>query len=135
MIEFMFGLSVGILACLLFLHFVVKPIEKRAIQTDFLFAGEEDTVNLQFDMSVKKRWVPHVLGFFNRLEELGSIGSSRMIGFYADGDGDFRPKFSVFGDPILKEGEVSCWGGRVSTGTVRLDATEKFELKEWFDAG
>ena len=27
------------------------------------------------------------------MQKLGSGGSSRTLGFYADGDGDFRPKF------------------------------------------
>ena len=27
------------------------------------------------------------------MEKLGDIGSSREVGIYSDGDGDFRPKF------------------------------------------
>jgi hypothetical protein len=31
---------------------------------------------------------------FKYMEYLGNIGSSRLCSFYADGDGDFRPKVS-----------------------------------------
>lgn len=29
------------------------------------------------------------------MEYLGNVGSSRMCSFYADGDGDFRPKINI----------------------------------------
>jgi len=32
---------------------------------------------------------------FEYMEHLGNIGSSRLCSFYADGDGDFRPKVSI----------------------------------------
>ena len=40
-----------------------------------------------------KRWVPHFLAMLKYMENLGQVGSSRAVGIYADGDGDFRPKF------------------------------------------
>ena len=40
------------------------------------------------------RWVPHFLGMLKYMEDLGSMGSSRNVGFMADGDGDFKPKFN-----------------------------------------
>ena len=40
-----------------------------------------------------KRWVPHFLSMLKYMESLGGMGSSREVSFYADGDGDFRPKF------------------------------------------
>lgn len=42
---------------------------------------------------MKDRWVPHFLGMLYQMERLGKQGSSREVTFYADGDGDFRPKF------------------------------------------
>jgi hypothetical protein len=42
---------------------------------------------------MKDRWVPHFLAMLKYMERLGGIGSSREVSFYADGDGDFRPKF------------------------------------------
>lgn len=29
------------------------------------------------------------------IESYGNMGHSALIGFYADGDGDFRPKFEI----------------------------------------
>ena len=43
--------------------------------------------------TMKDRWVPHFLAMLKYMAYLGRIGSSRMVSFYADGDGDFRPKF------------------------------------------
>jgi hypothetical protein len=39
------------------------------------------------------RWVPHFLAMLKYMERLGGIGASRKVTFYADGDGDFHPKF------------------------------------------
>ena len=35
---------------------------------------------------------------FATWQMLGGIGSSRWTGFYADGDGDFRPKITINGE-------------------------------------
>ncbi len=58
---------------------------------------------------MKGRWVPHFLAMLKYMQSLGNLGSSRMISFYADGDGDFRPKFQwdenlpFDGEPIKDE--------------------------------
>jgi hypothetical protein len=44
--------------------------------------------------SMKDRWVPHFLAALKYMQRLGGIGSSRMVSFFADGDGDFRPRFT-----------------------------------------
>ena len=46
---------------------------------------------IQVDMP--DRWVPHFLSMLKYMERLGGIGASRKVAIYADGDGDFRPKF------------------------------------------
>lgn len=46
---------------------------------------------IQVDMP--DRWVPHFLAMLKYMEQLGGMGGSRKVCFYADGDGDFRPKF------------------------------------------
>jgi hypothetical protein len=38
---------------------------------------------------------------FRTWEVLGGMGSSRWTAFYADGDGNFRPKIKVNGKPVL----------------------------------
>ena len=52
---------------------------------------DEVTFNVKVTMS--KRWQNEFLTFLKHLEENGNIGHSSIIGFYADGDGDFHPKF------------------------------------------
>lgn len=50
-----------------------------------------------FEFTVKckmeKRWVPHFLAMLKYMQHLGTVGSSRNVTLFADGDGDFRPKF------------------------------------------
>jgi hypothetical protein len=52
---------------------------------------EETTIEIKVTM--RTRWIPHFIGMLKTMEWLGSVGSSRVVGLYADGDGDFRPKF------------------------------------------
>lgn len=49
----------------------------------------------EFTIKVKMRdrWIPHFLGMLKYMQLLGGVGASREIRFFADGDGDFRPKF------------------------------------------
>ena len=42
---------------------------------------------------MNERWIPHFLAMLKYMQQLGSLGGSRWVKFYADGDGDFRPKF------------------------------------------
>ena len=42
---------------------------------------------------MKSRWVPHFLATLKYMQQLGSLGRSRKVCLYSDGDGDFRPRF------------------------------------------
>lgn len=53
----------------------------------------EDKVKFTIECEMKARWVPHFLSMLKYMQQLGSMGSSRTVSFYADGDGDFSPKF------------------------------------------
>ena len=46
------------------------------------------------EVEMKDRWVPHFLAMLKYMQQLGGAGCSRTVTFYADGDGDFRPKFN-----------------------------------------
>jgi hypothetical protein len=46
------------------------------------------------EVDMQDRWVGHFISMLKTMQYLGGIGSSRVVGFYADGDGDFRPKFN-----------------------------------------
>lgn len=49
-------------------------------------------------VEMQDRWVSHFLAMLKYMEYLGGIGSSRKVSFFADGDGDFRPKFEWSGN-------------------------------------
>jgi len=64
--------------------------------------SEETTFVLRVTM--KKRWMPHFIAMLKYMEYLGGIGSSRQVTLYADGDGDFRPKFrTLFGRKLKSD--------------------------------
>jgi hypothetical protein len=62
-----------------------------------------ELVTFNMTVTMKVRWVPHFLGMLKLMQSFGSMGCSRVIGFYADGDGDFRPKFTWDSDSQPKE--------------------------------
>jgi len=62
-----------------------------------------DKVWFTVDCEMRARWVPHFLGMLKLMQCLGSRGSSRVVSFYADGDGDFNPRFTFDNSlPIAK---------------------------------
>lgn len=52
----------------------------------------EKTFNIEVTMN--ERWIDDFCSMLKYMEHCGNIGSSSIIGFYSDGDGDFRPKFN-----------------------------------------
>lgn len=64
--------------------------------------AENKTFTIKVTMRV--RWIPHFLAMLRYMERLGGQGSSREVGIYADGDGDFRPKF-VWDKGLPEEGK------------------------------
>lgn len=66
-----------------------------------------DIEEVEFTVKCKMRkcWAAQFLGMLKHMQMLGSIGSSREVTLFADGDGDFRPKFEwdeglPVGDPV-----------------------------------
>ncbi len=51
----------------------------------------EKTFNIKCTM--EERWIDSFLSMLRYMEACGKIGHSTLIGFYSDGDGDFRPLF------------------------------------------
>jgi len=49
------------------------------------------------EVEMKDRWVSHFKAMLIRMQHMGGWGSSRVLGFYSDGDGDFRPMFKFKG--------------------------------------
>ena len=54
-----------------------------------------DTTTFTVKCTMRTRWVPNFLGMLKKMEQYGGMGCSGNITFYADGDGDFRPKFET----------------------------------------
>ena len=51
----------------------------------------------EFTIKVKmqERWIPYFMSMLKCMESYGSMGCSREVSIFADGDGDFRPKFEA----------------------------------------
>lgn len=49
----------------------------------------------EFNVNVKmeERWIPYFQSLLMTMQKMGRDGRSRLLGFYSDGDGDFRPTF------------------------------------------
>lgn len=62
----------------------------------------EVTFNIQVTM--EERWVDDFCSMLHKMHMNGAIGHSSLIGFYADGDGDFRPTFEIDRDFKKKPG-------------------------------
>jgi hypothetical protein len=54
---------------------------------------DSDCYEFKIKVRMQKRWVPHFLSMLKTMQLYGSWGCSRMLSFYSDGDGDFRPTF------------------------------------------
>ena len=82
----------------------------------------EDEKEFTITCKMKPRWIPHFLKMLKYMQSLGNSGSSREVCFYADGDGDFRPKFSwdskICDDPTL----ITIKPKREHNGNVLFDA-------------
>lgn len=124
------GIAIGYVVFVVIIpRFFQKP--KAVDELAYYRIKDTDDVTVNLKITVRKRWLPHMLGMFYRMQQLGSIGSSRMIGFYADGDGDFRPRFEIDGeaiaDPVYKT--------RVEVPTRAAGDASAQKVTEWFDAG
>ena len=50
-------------------------------------------IELNIKAFIDERWVNDFCSMLKHMELCGNIGHSSVVAFYADGDGDFRPKF------------------------------------------
>ena len=54
-----------------------------------------EQVEFNIKVIMNKRWVDDFCSMLNWMQSCGNLGYSSIVGFYADGDGDFRPKFEI----------------------------------------
>lgn len=69
----------------------LKATSDNVLRGDIL--KEEVTFNIEVTMN--SRWVNDFCSMLKYMEYCGNIGHSSVVGFYSDGDGDFRPKFNI----------------------------------------
>lgn len=55
----------------------------------------ENNVTFNIKVTMKERWVNDFCSMLKWMEKCGNVGHSSIVGFYSDGDGDFRPKFEI----------------------------------------
>lgn len=56
-----------------------------------------EKIKFTINCEMESRWVNTFISMLKFMETLGEIGSSRNVSLYSDGDGDFRPKFTLIG--------------------------------------
>lgn len=109
LLIFIFGLA-GVLT---YIHFGRK-IEFRP-EVESL---EDGNISFTIKCTMHPRWITHFLSMLKHMEYLGHIGSSREVGIYSDGDGDFHPSF-VWRESLLYNEEKPV---RDKNGNVLYDA-------------
>lgn len=63
---------------------------------------KHEVITFTVTCTMKRRWATQFLSMLKYMQKLGSWGSSREVALFADGDGDYRPKF-VFDPELLPE--------------------------------
>ena len=66
----------------------VEPLTVKKLKE--ILPNEESTITIKVTM--KNRWMETFCAFLKRMQYNGNAGTSEMLHFYSDGDGDFRPK-------------------------------------------
>ena len=64
--------------------------------------NDSDIITFDVTCTMNVRWAEQFLGMLHQMQRLGSMGSSRNVTIFADGDGDFRPKFQLNSDEIIQ---------------------------------
>ena len=99
-----------------------------------------DLVKFKLEITMPKRWIKKFIQMLDCMRWTGRVGSSRLIAFYADGDGDFRPfDFKINGKEF--ESKIK-WSEHDKTWKPSDDyeippkfKTRRNEVDFFFDAG
>ena len=83
---------------------VIRLLSRR---DDVPSLPKEENGRTKFNIicTMKNRWVPQFLAMLKYMQQLGSMGSSRKVTIYADGDGDFNPMFE-WNDSLPSDAEA-----------------------------
>ncbi len=84
-------------------------------------------VEFNIKVTMEERWVNDFCSMLKWMESCGNLGHSSIVGFYSDGDGDFRPKFEF---DCGYEKQKGYWNRELAK-----DGKELPELEVLYDAG
>ena len=86
------------------------------------------TVKFNVSCEMDERWMAPFLSMLKRMQSFGENGHSGIVGLYADGDGDFRPRFESDAEsrelspyPDWEQGRVLDDGKRVKISVYDAD--------------
>ena len=68
-------------------------MDRSELRIDNHREKDGDYTEFTIQARMRSRWVAPFLAMLRKMEQYGGLGSSRYVGIYSDGDGDFRPKF------------------------------------------
>lgn len=95
---------------------------------------EDEIVEFDIHCKMNKAWANEFLSFLKTIESFGKLGCSRTVALYADGDGDFRPKFNT--DFEFKNREPINVADAFKKGAKEGTLTENAYRTDYiFDAG
>jgi hypothetical protein len=80
----------------------------------------ERTFNIKVTM--EERWINDFCSMMHWMQCCGDLGHSSVVGFYVDGDGDFRPKFEIDTDYEKTKGFWKADGKQLPDIEVLFDA-------------
>lgn len=80
-------------------------------------------IGFNIKVTMNERWANDFCSMLKWMESCGNVGHSSVVGFYSDGDGDFRPKFEI---DYEYEKQNGCW---------KKDGKQLPELEVIYDAG
>lgn len=79
----------------------IKKYDSESVSIEEI--KQDDKIQMTVTMEVKESQAVALQEFFKCWNSLASMGSSRMVSFYVDGDGDFKPNCQI---SFSKEPEV-----------------------------
>ena len=79
-------------------------------------------VTFNIKATMDERWVDDFCSMLYWMQSCGNLGHSSIVGFYADGDGDFRPKFEIDREFVYQHGYWAHEGENLPNLEVIFDA-------------
>lgn len=122
---------------------ISKSIKDKRFE-EYCSSDSDEVVEIGLKFKIKPRWYKKFIGFLQELEGDSMAGHSALVGFFADGDGDFGFRWTYSDD---KESELATkkveeyFNGReyYQLGTANsykgFSPDEEYECEIVFDAG